>query len=79
MRYRSLNPFCEPQLGRRGLYAMMGGHASVADLQMALLWVLNYSDGLHGIDWIATRSKIDPAIVQHAAELLVKANLLARE
>lgn len=79
MRYRNLNPFCEPQLGRRGLYAMLGGHASVADLQMALLWVLNYSDGLHGIDWIATRSKIGPAIVNHAAELLQKANLLSRE
>ncbi len=76
-RYASLNPFCEPQLGRRGLYAMMGGHASVADLQMALLWMLNYSDGLHGIDWIAQRSKIDPKIVQQAADLLVKANLLA--
>lgn len=76
-RYRNLSPFCEPQLGRRGLYAMMGGHASVADLQMALLWVLNYSDGLHGIDWIAQRSKIDPKTVQHAADLLVKADLLA--
>ena len=75
--YRNLNPFCEPQLGRRGLYAMTGGHASVADLQMALLWVLNYSDGLHGIDWIAARAKIDPKIIQQAADLLLKANLLS--
>lgn len=78
VRYTNLNPFCEPQLGRRGLYAMMGGHARVADLQMALLWVLNYSDGLHGIDWIAARSKIEPATVQQAADLLLKASLLSK-
>ncbi len=77
--YRNLNPFCEPQLGRRGLYALTGGHASVADLQMALLWVLNYSDGRHDIDWISQRSTIDPKIVQHAADLLERANLLAKE
>lgn len=75
--YLNLNPFCEPQLGRRGLYAMTGGHASVADLQMALLWVLNYSDGIHGIDWIASRSLIDPEVIRHAVDLLLKANLLA--
>ena len=77
IRYMNLNPHCEPQLGRRGLYAMMGGKATVPDLQMALLWVLNYSDGLHGIDWIAQRSKIDPATIAEAVSLLTKANLLA--
>jgi aminopeptidase-like protein len=57
----------------------MGGHASVADLQMALLWVLNYADGLHGIDWIASRSKFDPKTVQNAADLLINAKLLAND
>ena len=75
-RYMNLNPNCEPQLGRRGLYAMMGGNASVPDLQMALLWVLNYSDGRHGVDWIARRAKIDPKTIDEAVRLLAQANLL---
>jgi aminopeptidase-like protein len=77
LRYQSLNPHCEPQLGRRGLYAMMGGKASVPDLQMALLWVLNYSDGMHGVDWIATRAKIDRKTIDEVVALLTQASLLA--
>lgn len=76
-RYRNLNPHCEPQLGRRGLYAMTGGHAHAPTLQMALLWVLNYSDGRHGVDWIAARAKIDRPTIDHAVELLTQTNLLA--
>jgi aminopeptidase-like protein len=77
-RYLNTNPYCEPQLGRRGMYAMMGGKASVPDLQMALLWVLNYSDGLHGLDWIAARSKIAKPTIDEAADLLQRAGLLAK-
>ena len=35
------NPKCEPQLGRRGLYAMIGGHGGKRETEFALLWVLN--------------------------------------
>ena len=77
-RYQNLYPYCEPQLGQRGLYAMTGGLAHAPTLQMALLWALNYSDGLHGTDWIASRAKIDVAIVDRAVEQLVQASLLER-
>ena len=77
-RYRNLTPHCEPMLGRRGLYAMTGGHANAPTLQMALLWVLNYSDGRHAIDWIAGRARIDRAIVDRAVELLSQASLIER-
>ena len=77
-RYLSRNPHCEPQLGRRGLYATTGGHAHAPQLQMAMLWALNYADGAHGIDWIAARARIDRAIVDRAVELLVGAALLER-
>ena len=36
---------CEPQLGRRGLYGSMGGAGEGRVNEMALLWVLNLSDG----------------------------------
>jgi aminopeptidase-like protein len=45
--YRSRNPKGEPQLGRRGLYATMGGQREANYDQMALLWVLNLADGYH--------------------------------
>ncbi len=76
-RYMNLSPRAEPMLGRRGLYAAMGGRANVPELQMAMLWVLNYSDGLHGIDWIAVRSKLSRETIAQAVELLAAANLLA--
>ncbi|HSN87865.1 MAG TPA: DUF4910 domain-containing protein, partial [Thermoanaerobaculia bacterium] len=47
-RYLNLNPKCEPQLGRRGLYRMIGGDDAGRSRELALLWVLNLSDGRHG-------------------------------
>ena len=49
------NPKCEPQLGRRGLYRAVGRRAAEAD-EMAMLWVLNLSDGAHSLLDIAERS-----------------------
>ncbi|MEO6195875.1 MAG: DUF4910 domain-containing protein, partial [Thermoanaerobaculia bacterium] len=44
-RYLNLNPKGEPQLGRRGLYRTIGGDESGRSRELALLWVLNLSDG----------------------------------
>ena len=44
-RYRNLSPKGEPQLGRRGLYGQIGGRSDAEERQMAMLWVLNLSDG----------------------------------
>jgi aminopeptidase-like protein len=75
-RWLSRNPHCEPMLGRRGLYAAMGGKANVPQLQMALLWMMNYADGRHGIDWVSHRSGIAQETLEQAADLLTKADLL---
>lgn len=74
--YLNLNPNCEPQLGRRGLYGAMGG-ARVKQLQMAMLWVLNLSDGRHGLLAIAQRSGLAFNLVNEAAQLLLEHDLLA--
>lgn len=74
-RYRNLNPKCEPQLGRRGLYSDLGGEHRGRH-ELALLWVLNYSDGEHDLLEIATRSKLPFEAVRAAAEALEKAGLL---
>jgi aminopeptidase-like protein len=76
-RYQNLSPFCEPQLGRRGLYRSMGGDGIEAELN-ARLWVLNLSDGNHSLLDIAERSKLPFELVADAAELLCKAALLSK-
>jgi len=68
--YGNLNPKCEPQLGRRGLYKGPGG------AELALLWVLNQSDGAHDLLDIAGKSGLGFGQVRQAAERLVEAGLL---
>lgn len=69
-------PKGEPQLGKRGLYDAIGGHNDSKTLQLAFLWVLNYSDGAHSLTDIAMLSKIDIRIIVDAAELLLSKGLL---
>jgi aminopeptidase-like protein len=74
--YRSRNPKGEPQLGRRGLYATMGGQRKASYDQLALLWVLNLADGRHSLLDIAERAGIPFARIRSAADTLVAAELL---
>jgi aminopeptidase-like protein len=74
--YRSRNPKGEPQLGRRGLYATMGGQREASYDQMALLWVLNFADGQHSLLEIADRARVPFARMRAAADALVAAELL---
>ncbi len=67
----------EPQLGRRGLYAKHGGAKNIAQRQYAMLWVLNFSDGEHGLLAIADRSGLPHAAIADAARDLAEAGLLA--
>lgn len=70
------NPKCEPQLGKRGLYEGLGGSRHKKELEMALLWVLNLSDGEHSLLDIALKAQMDFEIIVEAAALLKKAGLL---
>lgn len=75
--YLNLQPKCEPQLGKRGLYATIGGRSDTKTHQLALLWVLNLSDGTHTLLDIAERSGIDFTLIADAAETLAQHRLLA--
>ena len=75
-RYRNLNPQCEPQLGRRGLYDSIGGKRLTDDDRMALLWVLNQSDGDHDLLGIADRSGLSFERIRWAAQSLLAGHLL---
>jgi len=75
-KYLNLNPKCEPQLGKRGLYQAIGGESDRNGLQMAMLWVLNYSDGGHTLLDIANKSDIKFELVSKACSYLIKHKLL---
>lgn len=72
----SRNPHGEPQLGRRGLYRAMGGEADVPELQEAILWTLNLADGRHSLLDIAARAGKPFELIDRAAELLEKHELV---
>ena len=76
-RFRNLNPYCEPQLGRRNLFRSTGGGDSVGLETNARLWVLNLSDGQHSLLDIAERSGIRFSAIKEAATLLWESGLLA--
>ena len=73
--FKNRQPKCEPQLGRRGLYRHTGG-VSLPGFEMALLWVLNLSDGNHSLLEIAERSGMPFAAIRQAADALTGVDLL---
>ncbi len=76
--YTNLNPKCEPQLGKRGLYRAIGGLADAGRAEMAMLWVLNLSDGGHTLLDIAERAELPFELVLSAARTLVEHGLLEK-
>ncbi|MEU8244846.1 DUF4910 domain-containing protein [Nonomuraea sp. NPDC048916] len=74
--YVNLSPYGEPQLGRRGLYGSLGGRSDTKQGQMAMLWVLNLSDGEHSLLDIAERSGLPFEAVESAAKALRTAGLV---
>jgi aminopeptidase-like protein len=75
--YRNTMPKCEPQLGKRGLYSSSDSAEAKAN-NLALLWVLNMSDGKHSVLDIAQRANMPFAILNDAARILEQGGLLSR-
>ena len=75
--YRNVEPFGEPQLGRRGLYGSIGGDEAGREKELALLWVLQQSDGRRPLAEIAQRSGLAPDRLEWAVTALLEAGLLA--
>ncbi len=74
--YLNQNPKCETQLGKRGLYKAIGGQKDSGLNQMAILWVMNLSDGSHTLLDIAQRSGMAFDVIKNAADALLEADLL---
>jgi aminopeptidase-like protein len=73
--YRNVMPKCEPQLGKYGLYGAVGGKDATA-ANMAMLWILNLSDGRHSLLDIAERADLPFTVVRSTAQQLQQHGLL---
>jgi aminopeptidase-like protein len=74
--YQNLNPKCEVRLGKRGLYRTTGGDTVQPLNELALLWVLNLSDGSNSLLDISERSGLPFDDVGSAAKALLEKGLL---
>jgi aminopeptidase-like protein len=76
-KYKNTNPKCEPQLGKRKLYDAVGGQSKRVIDQLAMLWVLNMSDGLHSLLDIAIIAELPFSSIRLAADSLLEKKLLS--
>lgn len=76
-RFVNTAPYGEPQLGKRGLYAAIGGDKDGYAKNMAMLWILNLSDGGHSLLDIAERADIPLSVIAETADTLRQSGLLA--
>lgn len=67
---------CEPQLGKRGIYESIGGQKNESLNDLALLWIMNQSDGENSLLDISIKSKIPFDIISSNAEILEKFGLI---
>lgn len=70
------SPKGEPQLGKRGLYNMIGANNQNIDFQIALLWILNASDGSQSLLNIARKANMKFEDIKNAADRLLDCGLL---
>lgn len=77
-KYLNLNPKCEPQLGKRGLYRILGGGLDYPFDEFSMFWVLNLSDGNYSLLDISCRANISFRRIKYAADALYKSGLLKK-
>ena len=77
--FKNLFPKCEPQLGKRGVYANIGGVKEQDSLKQkkAIQWILNLSDGKYSLHDIEKKSGLDYDLLCMVADLLKDKKLLS--
>jgi aminopeptidase-like protein len=75
-KYVNMQPYGEPQLGKRGLYHTLGGISDAKTEEMAMLWALNLSDGAHDLLDIAERAQLPYPLIRQVALRLQEHKLL---
>lgn len=67
---------CEPFLRRHQLHRRFGELGCDSRLQLAIMWVLNFSDGQHSTVEIASRSQLPESDILKAVNILAEVNIL---
>jgi|SaaInlStandDraft_6_1057023.scaffolds.fasta_scaffold08208_2 aminopeptidase-like protein len=81
IKYLNLNPKCEPQLGKRGIYHQIGGQESTMKqrkMEFRIFWILNLSDGNNSIQDISKRSDIPLKDLQSSIKILINSKLIQK-
>ncbi|MED7787519.1 DUF4910 domain-containing protein [Francisella sp. 19X1-34] len=75
-KYINKMPYCEPQLGKRGLYPTLGSQKDTANRLNAIMWVLNLCDGDHDLIMISERSGIPFKELKPVVDTLIEKGIL---
>ena len=78
-KYINTMPFCEPQLGKRGLYPTLGSQKDTEQIVKAMMWILNLSDGTNDLIAISGKSNIPIQDLIPEVEKLIEHGLLKYE
>ena len=72
----NLQPKGEPNLGKRGLYRTISGQQDGYEAELAVISVLNLSDGEHSLLDISERTGMDFGIIKRTADKLIETQLV---
>lgn len=78
-KYINKMPFCEPQLGKRGLYPTLGSQKGTEDFVTAMMWILNLTDGTNDLISISEKSKIPVKDLIPVVDKLIENGILENE
>jgi len=78
-RYINKLPYCEPQLGKRGLYPTLGSQKSTEDIVKAIMWIINLCDGENDLITISEKSKIPVKDLFPVVDNLIENGILEHE
>ena len=72
------NPFCEPQMGKYGLYRNRGGAGedNIKEVFQKYMWILNFADGETDLLEISEKSGFDILSLKIASRSLIKKGLI---
>lgn len=77
--YINTMPYCEPQLGKRGLYPTLRSHKENQGFLDAMMWILNLADGKHDLIDTSIKSKIPLSELVPVIEKLLSDGILKSE
>ncbi len=77
-KYINKIPFCEPQLGKRGLYPSLKSAKETSEFIEAMMWILNLSDGNNDLISISEKSNISVEKLFPVIDILLEKDIIMK-